>query len=336
MRWLTGLLIVLAILAAGAAVGVRSLAKSALDFGGSASPAGVEFEIRPGSSVRSIGRTLVAAGVPLEPWQLELIARVDGKASLLKAGTYQIRSGITLRELVDKLARGDVVTMEVRLLEGWTFKQIRKALADAPYIRREAAALSDMDILRAVGASESHPEGLFFPDTYIFARGTSDLVILKLAYQAMQKELLAAWNARAAAIPFKTPYQALILASIIEKETGKAEERSLVGAVFVNRLRLGMRLQTDPTVIYGLGERFDGNLRKRDLTGDTPYNTYTRAGLPPTPIAMPGRASILAALKPAASNALYFVARGDGSSEFSRTLEEHNRAVAKYQLRAWR
>ena len=194
-----------------------------------------------------------------------------------------------------------------------------------------SAGLPDTQILKLIGAEESHPEGLFFPDTYLFARQTSDLAIIRRAYLAMQRRMADAWEKRDPSVPYKTPREAMIMASIVEKETGAAADRGLVASVFANRLRIGMRLQTDPTVIYGLGEKFDGNLRKSDLLADTPYNTYTRAGLPPTPIALPGMASIEAVMRPPKTDYLYFVARGDGSSVFSRNLEEHNRAVNKYQ-----
>jgi UPF0755 protein len=291
----------------------------------------LEVEIRPGSGVRNVVRQMVDGGVQLPAWLFEARARMQGKANALRAGTYEITRGMTTQQLLDKLVRGEVVLVEVRVLEGWTFRQIRKALAAASGLRQETASMSDEAILKAVGAVEPHPEGLFFPDTYQFAKGTSDLAVLRLAYASMQKQLAAAWQERAPGTPLKTPYQALILASIVEKETGRAEERALVSSVFLNRLRIGMLLQTDPTVIYGMGERFAGNIRKRDLLEDTPYNTYTRSGLPPTPIAMPGAASLRAAVAAPTTDALYFVSRGDGTSHFSRTLEEHNRAVTKYQ-----
>lgn len=203
-------------------------------------------------------------------------------------------------------------------------------------IRHLSVSYTDQQILKSIGAEETHPEGLFFPDTYYFSNGMSDLEILKRAYHAMRTKLNEAWTQREPGLPYKSPYEALIMASIIEKETGRAEERKIIAGVFVNRLRIGMRLQTDPTVIYGMGERFDGNIRRKDLQEDTAYNTYTRSGLPPTPIAMPGMASIEAALHPAKTQALYFVGKGDGSHVFSNTLAEHNRAVAKYQLKGGR
>jgi UPF0755 protein len=225
-----------------------------------------------------------------------------------------------------------VLRERLTIVEGWTFRELRAALGAAADLRQDSARLTDAELLRAIGATESHPEGLFAPDTYLFDPGSSDLDLLRSAYRAQLAQVAQAWEKRAADAPLKSPYELLILASIVEKETGQADERALVAAVFVNRLKIGMRLQTDPTVIYGLGEKFDGNLRKRDLLADGPYNSYTRAGLPPTPIALPGRASLLAAVTPAPSRALYFVARGDGTSQFSETLTEHNRAVAKYQL----
>jgi len=292
-----------------------------------------DFSIKAGSSLRSATRQMVESGVELNAGQFNLLGRLLGKAGTIKAGSYEVGRGITPLALLDKLTAGEVTQTEVVLIEGWTFRQMRAALDADPEIRHDSAALSDAGIMARVGAAGRSPEGLFFPDTYLFGKGTSDLDILKRAYKAMDRQLQAAWQARAPDLPYRSPYEALIMASVIEKETGQATDRALIGGVFVNRLRIGMMLQTDPTVIYGLGEKFDGNLRKKHLLADTPHNTYTRAGLPPTPIAMPGQASLQAALNPAKTPALYFVARGDGSSEFSRTLAEHERAVAKYQRR---
>ena len=229
------------------------------------------------------------------------------------------------------LVRGEESLRSLTLVEGWTFRQLRGALAKAPDLRQDTAELSDADIMERLGRMGQHPEGRFFPDTYSYAKGSSDLKLLALALRTMDRHLQAAWENRAPDSPLRTPQEALILASIIEKETGIHADRALIAGVFNNRLRLGMMLQTDPTVIYGMGELFDGNLRKKDLQTDTPWNTYTRAGLPPTPIAMPGRESLLAAVAPASTKALYFVARGDGSSAFSNSLDEHNRAVNQYQ-----
>ncbi len=291
-----------------------------------------EFEIDPGMRLRSAAQRIEQSGVAIGRLQFELLARALGRGAEIKAGSYELATAPTPLELLDKLSRGDVTQSEVRLIEGWTFRQLRAALDASPFLRHDSAGMSDAQLLQKIGAAETHPEGLFFPDTYLFAKGASDLRILKRAYQAMQRHLAQEWEARDASVPYKTPYEALIMASIVEKETGRGEEREMIAGALVNRLRIGMLLQVDPTVIYGLGESFDGNLKKVHLTTDGPYNTYTRAGLPPTPIAAAGLASLRAALRPAKTQALYYVARGDGSSEFSRTLEEHNRAVRKYQL----
>jgi len=295
-------------------------------------PPAKAFELKAGSSLRSIARQLVEAGVLTEPWRFELIARRRGDAGGIKAGSYEIVTAVTPLELLDKLTRGDVVQEQITFVEGWTLRQMRQALAEHPHVRHDSGMLSDAEFLEQAGVS-GYPsgEGLFFPDTYRFNRGASDLDVLRQAREAMQKQLDKLWNSRASNLPFKSPYEALTLASIVEKETGVGADRPLVAAVFVNRLRRGMKLQTDPTVIYGLGATFDGDLRKADLQRDTPFNTYTRAGLPPTPIAMPGLASLSATLDPPHSDALYFVARGDGTSYFSPSLEEHNRAVDRYQ-----
>lgn len=291
------------------------------------------FSIPAGASLRTAAQVIEAAGIDLPAWQLELMGRIMGRSSKIKAGSYEVDEGLTALALLEKLTRGDVTQGELVLVEGKTFRQFRAALNEHPDLAHDTQKLSDSQILARLGAREPHPEGLFFPDTYLFDKGSSDLDVLRRAYKSMQPRLAAAWEKREATLPVKTPYEMLILASIIEKETGVPTDRPQVAAVFVNRLRRGMLLQTDPTVIYGLGDRFDGNLRKIDLQTDTPWNTYTRPGLPPTPIAMPGLASLQAAAKPPSSNMLYFVARGDGSSEFSASLDEHNSAVAKYQKR---
>jgi UPF0755 protein len=291
----------------------------------------VEYSVEPGRSPREVAAGWVAAGVQVPVWALYEWFRWSGQARKIRAGSYEIESGTTPRTLLDKLVRGDETMEVVRLVEGWTFRQFRAELARAPGLQSSTAALSDAQLMEAVGAPGQHPEGRFFPDSYSYGRGTPDLKVLQRAHRAMQRRLAEAWAERAAELPLATPEQALTLASIVEKETGTPAERARIAGVFVNRLRLGMPLQTDPTVIYGLGAAFDGNLRKRDLQTDGPYNTYQRAGLPPTPIAMPGRAALLAAVRPEATKALYFVARGDGSSEFSETLADHNRAVNRYQ-----
>jgi UPF0755 protein len=269
--------------------------------------------------------------VDVHPSLLYLWFRVSGQARDIKAGSYELEPGLSPHRLLTKLARGEEALQSVTLVEGWTFKQFRAALAKEPHMKPETHGLPDSELMSRIGRPGQHPEGRFFPDTYTYARGSSDVAVLQRALRAMDKRLAAAWEQRSPEAAAKSPEEALILASIVEKETGKSADRPLVSAVFNNRLRLGMRLQTDPTVIYGMGDAFDGNLRRADLQNDTPWNTYTREGLPPTPIAMPGKASLLAAVQPAPSKAVYFVARGDGSSQFSQTLEEHNRAVNKFQ-----
>ena len=292
----------------------------------------LEFEVPAGSGFRSAAQRIEEAGVTVGLLQFELLARSLGRAQDIKAGSYELTRAPTPLDLLDKLTRGDVTQTEITFVEGWTFRQMRAALDAHPAVRHDSSGLDEAGLLAKLGATERHPEGLFFPDTYLFAKGSSDLRILVRAHGALRRHLALEWEARDASVPYRSPYEALVMASIVEKETGQAAERDRIGGVLVNRLRIGMLLQVDPTVIYGLGAAFDGNLKKVHLLTDGPYNTYTRAGLPPTPIALPGLASLRAALRPAKTDALYYVARGDGSSEFSRTLEEHNRAVRKYQL----
>ena len=291
----------------------------------------IEFHIPPGIGMRAAANEIVGAGAALDPWLLIVLGKVLRVEASIKAGSYEISRGITLLDLLKKLTRGDVTQSEIAFIEGWTFRQMRERIDAHPDLRHDSRGLPDAEIMRLVGAAKGAAEGLFFPDTYLFAKQGSDIDVLARAYRTMQRHLAREWEARDPGLPYANLQQALIMASIVEKETGRDQDRPQIAAVFVNRLRQGMLLQTDPTVIYGLGEKFDGNLRKRDLLQDTPYNTYTRAGLPPTPIAMPGLASLQAALHPAPSEALYFVARGDGSSHFSRTLDEHNQAVIRYQ-----
>ena len=291
-----------------------------------------EVEIPQGARFRTAVTQLQRAGIRVRPYHFEALARALGRSRDIKAGNYLIAQPVTPIDLLDKLTRGDVTQAQVQLIEGWTFGQFRAALDASPDLKHDSSQLEDSEILARIQATEPHPEGLFFPDTYLFARGASDLNVLRRAYHAMQRHLRNEWEARATNVPYQSPYEALIMASIVEKETGRPEERDQIAGVLVNRLRIGMRLQADPTIIYGLGPSFDGNLKKIHLLADGPYNTYTRAGLPPTPIAMPGFASLHAALQPGQTNALYYVSRGDGSSQFSRTIEEHNRAVSKYQL----
>ena len=291
----------------------------------------LDFTIRPGSTLRTAAQQIVEAGVDMPPLVFVALGRLLRADTGIKAGSYEVSRGVTPLELLRKLTRGDVTQAEIAFIEGWTFRQMREKLDAHPDLRHDTKGLGDAEIMARLGSTEAYAEGLFFPDTYLFAKRSSDLDVLARAHRAMRRHLTREWEQRDPGLPYQTPAQALTMASIVEKETGRESDRAMVAAVFINRLRVGMLLQTDPTVIYGLGTQFDGNLRKRDLLADTPYNTYTRAGLPPTPIAMPGLNSLRAALHPAASEALYFVARGDGSSQFSRTLDEHNQAVNRYQ-----
>ncbi|MBH1957058.1 MAG: endolytic transglycosylase MltG [Burkholderiales bacterium] len=290
----------------------------------------IDLEIEHGTTANGVAEAVVASGADVPVLLLQAWFRVSGQARLIKAGSYELVPGTTPRKLLSMLVRGEETLKSITLVEGWTFFQVRAALQKAEQLTPDTIALSPEIIMEKLGKPGVHPEGRFFPDTYTYAKGSSDLAVLKRAARAMDKRLDAAWSLRSPDTPLKSPDQALILASIVEKETGKASDQAQIGGVFSNRLRIGMPLQTDPSVIYGLGARFDGNLRKRDLQQDTPYNTYTRTGLPPTPIAMPGKAALLAAVQPAQTKALYFVSRGDGSSEFSDNLDGHNRAVNKY------
>ncbi len=298
----------------------------------------VVFEVKRGDSLRTIVRRLARMGLTedwRQPWWQALAIETD-VIRRLQVGEYALGHGVTPRSLLDKFARGRVIQHQFTIIDGWTFTQLRRALADVEGLKHTLADQSDAMIMAALGAEGQHPEGWFLPETYAFTRGVSDLALLKRAHLAMKAELDAAWAKRSEATVVDTPYEALILASIIEKETGKASERPEIAGVFSRRLRLGMRLQTDPTVIYGLGSAFDGNLRRRDLQADTPYNTYTREGLPPTPIALPGRESIAAAIAPADGKTLYFVSRGDGSHQFSEHYRDHVNAVRRFQLGARR
>ena len=289
------------------------------------------FTVRTGASLRSVARELAGAGVLPADWTLVALARIKGVDRTIKAGNYEIGAGTTLAGLLAKLTQGDATQSAFVIVEGWSFRELKQALRANPDIVKTVVDLPDAELLRRIGASESPPEGLFFPDTYFFAAGATDASLLSRSYRTMQERLAAAWASRAPDVPLASPYEALILASIVEKETGLAADRPLIASVFVNRLRQGMRLQTDPSVIYGLGARFDGNLTRRDLDTDQAFNTYTREGLPPTPIALPGQASLDAVLHPPSTAYLYFVSRGDGSSEFSTSVADHDRAVAKYQ-----
>lgn len=291
----------------------------------------VDVSIEPGMSAREVATAVSQAGVLVNPLLLHGWFRFSGQSRQIRAGSYELDRMVTPVSLLQKLVRGEEALRSVTLVEGWTFRQVRDALKKAEQLKPDSQALSASEVMSQLGRPGVPAEGHFFPDTYTYSKGSSDLAVLKRAMQAMDKRLAAAWAQRDPKSSLTSPEQALILASIVEKETGIPADRPTISAVFNNRLAIGMRLQTDPTVIYGLGEAFDGNLRKKDLLADTPWNTYTRAGLPPTAIAMPGKASLLAAVQPASSKAMYFVARGDGSSHFSTTLDEHNRAVNKYQ-----
>lgn len=291
----------------------------------------VQLTVTPGTSLKGLTAQLKKVGMLDEGLRFQILGRMMGYAGRVQSGTYSFDQPLTPMQLYDKLMRGEVQQAAILFVEGWNMREVRQELARHPMLKHQAANMSDAELLAAVGAEENHPEGLFFPDTYFFDPGSVDIDILRRAYRIQRQKLNEAWESRSSGLPYRTPYEALIMASIIEKETGVPEERPLIAAVFINRLKKGMRLQTDPTVIYGVGSAFDGNLRKADLLRDTAYNTYTRSGLPPTPIAMPGEASIRAALNPGRSDALYFVARGDGKHYFSDSLEEHNRAVNYYQ-----
>ena len=290
-----------------------------------------ELSIEIGTAPREVAQAWVDAGVQTSPRLLYEWFRWSGQARRIRAGSYEVDATTTPRRLLEKMVQGDEALEHVRFIEGWTVRQLRAALAAAPQLRPASAGLSDAQLMDLIGAPGVPAEGRFFPDTYAYSRGVSDLTVLRRAQRAMHKQLAEVWAQREAKTPLKSAEEALVLASIVEKETGVAADRGLVAGVFSNRLRIGMPLQTDPTVIYGLGAAFDGNLRKRDLLADGPFNTYTRGGLPPTPIALPGMASLLAAVRPEPTRALYFVARGDGSSAFSETLAEHNRAVNQFQ-----
>ncbi|MEA5122296.1 endolytic transglycosylase MltG [Xanthomonas floridensis] len=292
--------------------------------------------VAPGDSLKATLRKLrdagITQGVDLE-WQL--LARQVDAAGKLKVGEYALAPALTPRELLTRMRQGRVIQYRFTIVEGWNFRQLRAALATAKPLQQSIGSLDDAALMARLGVAHQHPEGRFLPETYLYQRGDSDLDVLKRAHAAMDKALAQAWAQRAADLPLASPEQALILASIIEKETALGSERPLIAGVFLRRLQMGMKLQTDPTVIYGIGSSYDGNIRRRDLTTDTPYNTYTRTGLTPTPIAMPGREALLAAVRPAPGDALYFVAVGDGTGAhaFSATLAEHNAAVARYLQR---
>ena len=291
----------------------------------------VDMSVEPGSSPREVALQVQQAGVEVNPTLLYWWFRLSGEARQIKAGSYELERGSNPLNILKKLVRGEEALRSVTIVEGWNLRQVREALKKADQLKPLTAEMQPEELMQQIGKPGVPAEGRFFPDTYTYAKGSADLAVFQRAARAMDKKLEAAWAQRSPQSPLKTPNEALTLPSIVEKETGRASDRPEIAAVFSNRLRIGMRLQTDPTVIYGLGPQFDGNLRRADLLADTPWNTYVRTGLPPTPIAMPGNSALLAAVQPANSKALYFVARGDGSSQFSATLDEHNRAVNKYQ-----
>jgi len=291
----------------------------------------IDLSIEFGTSPGGVAQAIADAGTDVSPHLLKLWFRLSGQDRAIKAGSYEITPDMSPRTVLNMLARGEESLRSVTLVEGWTFKQFKQALAKADALKTSTQGMSDAEIMALLGRPDVHPEGRFYPDTYTYSKGSSDIAVMKRAMKAMDRQLAEVWSKKSAPIALASPEDLLILASIIEKETGRASDRPLISAVFHNRLKMGMRLQTDPTVIYGLGDAFDGNLRRIDLRTDTPYNTYTRSGLPPTPIAMPGKAALKAALDPTKSSALYFVAKGDGSSHFSLSLNEHNQAVNKYQ-----
>ena len=323
MKWLVSLLLV--------ALGLLGGAYWWLHHPMDTRQATLDLSIEPGTSPKAIAQAVADAGAQTSPTLLYAWFRLSGQSRQMRAGSYEIAPGTSPQRLLSMLVRGEESLRTVTIVEGWNWRQVRQALAKAESLQADSRTLSDDAVMAKLGRPGVAPEGRFYPDTYSYAKGASDLAVLQRAMKAMDKHLQPAWEARQPGAALQSPEQALILASIVEKETGKAQDRAQISGVFNNRLRIGMRLQTDPTVIYGLGEAFDGNLRRVHLTTDTPWNTYTRAGLPPTPIAMPGKAALLAAVQPAKTAAIYFVAKGDGTSHFSATLDEHNRAVNRYQ-----
>jgi len=324
-------IVLLAIVAAAAWLyhDYRSFSASAL----TPPAATTTIDVPVGTSLAGVVRVLDQAGVATgNPWYWRALGRELDVAGRLHAGEYALTPGLTPAELLRKMAAGDVVQHRFTIVEGWTFRQLRVALAGDAGLQQTLAAIDDKEVMSRIGAPGAPPEGWFLPETYSYVKGTSDLELLRRAHEAMQKLVDALWSEHPGDFPLDSPYQLLTLASIVEKETAQVAERPQIAAVFLHRLRIGMRLQTDPAVIYGLGAQYDGRIHRRDLDADTPYNTYTRAGLPPTPIALPGKAALTAVIHPAQTDALYFVARGDGTHEFSPTLEAHNQAVARYQL----
>ena len=327
MALIKKLLVTGVIVSVAAASGFAWWTKQALPVPG----APIEFSINPGSGVAASAQQMAAAGVPVNPTLFVLLARLTGDAGRIKAGSYELKPNTSPRRLLSQLVRGEFAQEAVTIIEGWSFKQMRQAISSHTRLKHDTVKLTDAELMAKISTEYKDPEGLFFPDTYLFAKGSSEIEIYRRAHQAMLDHLNEAWEKRNKELPYKTPYEALIMASIVEKETGQKSERTMIAGVFVNRLRTGMLLQTDPTVIYGMGDAFVGKIAKKDLLTDTPYNTYTRGGLPPTPISLPGLQSLQAALAPADTPALYFVSRGDGTSQFSSNLPDHNRAVNRYQ-----
>ncbi len=321
------LLLIGGLVLVGFALDVRHFLATPLEFG-----SGVRYIIKPNDSVHSIANSLKVRGILTKPYYLIGLAKWKQVAGKIKVGEYQIPAMITPEELLDLLVSGDVIQHSLTLIEGWTFDEVMRAVNDNQNLTHTLNDYSVAEIMDRLGLAGQHPEGRFYPDTYHFTHGTTDLEFLKRSYRQMQSILAQEWAQRAKDTPLKTAYEALILASIIERETNVDAERAQVSGVFIRRLQRGMRLQTDPTVIYGLGKKFDGNIRRKDLRHDTPYNTYVHKGLPPTPIAMPSVKSIHAALHPDSGKSIYFVAKGDGTHQFSETLQQHNAAVRKYQL----
>ena len=326
------LLRLLALLAVVGSIATAVAAVTASKWLKAPSPVALTFEVPAGASVARVARSLESREVIPNAALMRWYAVFTGDAARIQAGEYAIRKGDTVATIVDRMVRGDTLTYSVTLIEGRTFKQFRSALAAEAELQHKTTEWTDAEIMSALGRADEHPEGWFFPDTYVYRRGESDLDILKRSAAAMRAELDRVWALREADLPYKGPYDALIMASIVEKETGAAHERPRIAGVFVRRLRKNMLLQTDPTVIYGMGERFDGNIRRKDLREDTPYNTYVHKGLTPTPIANPGTAALVAAVNPLPGKALFFVSKGDGTHQFSETYAEHKRAVERYQL----
>ena len=294
------------------------------------------YTVASGATITSVARELEAAGIIESALRLELQARWSGAANRIKAGEYALAPGLTPIGLLDLLVAGTVVQHPFTIIEGWTFRELRRRIAESGVFVQTLDGLSDAEVMARLGLPGAHPEGRFFPETYYFPSGATDVQLLRRALDAMSAYLESAWARRAANLPLSSPDEVLVLASIVEKETGAAEERARIAGVFVSRLRRGMRLETDPTVIYGLGDRFDGNLTRADMRRDTPYNTYTRKGLPPTPIAIAGAAAIDAVVAPVEDGSLYFVSKGDGRHVFSTNYEDHRKAVRRYQMRSRR